>query len=172
MNIVLIGAFTIIILLLVILIYVLNANKNVNSIELKNKNQMIKLDDLMFPKNVEQMDRTAVTQACKVIVDSYKALDYANKMPNHLDRIEWHTWQVSILLYFFKTQNSLSISNNHKIFHETTLELSVDNKEQEFQKILKKYIENANIQKDRDTLSKDIIWSAREVSIILFKILN
>ena len=40
------------------------------------------------------------------------------------------------------------------------------------QKILKKYMNNINIQKDRDSLSKDIIWNAKEVSIILFKIVN
>ena len=33
-------------------------------------------------------------------------------------------------------------------------------------------MENVNIQKDRDALSNEIIWNAKEVSIILFKILN
>ncbi len=171
MNIVLIGIFIIIILLLIILIYLLNTNKNAKSTQIKTDiSPEIKLKELSFPKNIEQMDRTSIIQASKVIIDSYKALDYANKSPNSLDRIEWHTWQVSILLYFLKTQNSLFM--NEKIFPKTILELSFNNKEQEMQKILKKYMDNIDIQKDRDTLSNDIIWNAKEVSIILFKIVN
>ena len=100
MSIVLIGILIIIILLLVILIYLLTTNKNEKTNDIKNNiNSIIKLKDLSFPKNIEQMDRLAVRQASKVIVDSYKALDYINKLPNVLDRMEWHTWQVSILLY-------------------------------------------------------------------------
>jgi hypothetical protein len=171
MSIVLIGILIIIILLLLILIYLLTTNKNEKINDVKNNiNSIIKLKDLSFPKNIEQMDRIAVRQASKVIVDSYKALDYANKLSNVLDRMEWHTWQVSILLYFLKTQNGLSVNDN--IFPQTILDLSLNNKEQEIQKIFKKYMENVNIQKDRDTLSNEIIWNAKEVSIILFKILN
>ena len=171
MSIVLIGILIIIILLLVILIYLLNTNKNIKTNNIKNNTEItIELKDLSFPKNIEQMDRIAVRQASKVIVDSYKALDYANKLSNVLDRMEWHTWQVSILLYLLKTQNGLSVNDN--IFPQTILDLSLNNKEQEIQKIFKKYMENVNIQKDRDALSNEIIWNAKEVSIILFKIVN
>jgi hypothetical protein len=44
--------------------------------------------------------------------------------------------------------------------------------DQEIQRVIKKYSENVNIQKDRDELSKDVIWTAREVSIILYKIIK
>ena len=171
MNIVLISILIIIVLLLIVLIYLLNTNKDTKNSEVKsNTNPEIKMKELSFPKNIEQMDRASIIQASKVIIDSYKALDYPSKSPNALDRIEWHTWQVSILLYFLKTQNNLFI--NEKVFQKTILDLSSNNKEQEMQKILKKYMNNINIQKDRDSLSKDIIWNAKEVSIILFKIVN
>ena len=43
--------------------------------------------------------------------------------------------------------------------------------DQEIQRVIKKYSENVNIQKDRDSLSKDVIWSVRDVSIILYEIM-
>lgn len=45
------------------------------------------------------MNGMILSKACKVIVESYKALDYVNKMPNAMDKIEWHTWQVSIFTF-------------------------------------------------------------------------
>ena len=50
---------------------------------------------MRFPKNIESMNINALSQACRVILDSYRALDYANKLPSAMDKIEWHTWQVS-----------------------------------------------------------------------------
>ena len=43
---------------------------------------------------------------------------------------------------------------------------------QELEKICRKYFNNVNIHRSRDDLSKDVIWTAREVSIILYKILD
>ena len=40
------------------------------------------------------------------------------------------------------------------------------------ERILNKYWNNANVEKDRDTLSRDVIWTARDVSIILYEILK
>ena len=52
------------------------------------------------------------------------------------------------------------------------LNLSNELKEKEMQKIFRKYINHVNVEKNRDELSKEIIWTAREVSVILFNILK
>ena len=52
------------------------------------------------------------------------------------------------------------------------LNLSNELKENEMQKIFRKYINHVNVEKNRDELSKEIIWTAREVSVILFNILK
>ena len=75
MNIVLISILIIIVLLLIVLIYLLNTNKDTKNSEVKsNTNPEIKMKELSFPKNIEQMDRASIIQASKVIIDSYKAL--------------------------------------------------------------------------------------------------
>ena len=89
-----------------------------------------------------------------------------------MDKIEWHTWQVSILLSFLKGNNRLiGVNTNEKLFHENILDLNYSQMDQEIQRVIKKYSENVNIQKDRDSLSKDVIWSVRDVSIILYEIM-
>ena len=44
--------------------------------------------------------------------------------------------------------------------------------EREMQKFFKKYVNHVNIEKNRHELSKEVIWSAREVSLILYTILK
>lgn len=167
----LVGFFVLGILIVIILIYLLSVNKNPTN----SNNNLIKIDlyTIQLPKNIEQMNTDALLKATKVILDSYKSLDYVNKLPSNLDKIEWHTWQVSIILHFLKSENKLLIINdNDKIFHNVLLELHETKIDQEMQRIFKKYLENVNIYKNRDDLSKDIIWTARDVSIIFYKILN
>ena len=57
-------------------------------------------------------------------------------------------------------------------FHKVIEDLSESQIQQELEKICRKYFNNVNIHRSRDDLSKDVIWTAREVSIILYKILN
>jgi competence protein ComGC len=178
MNIALVGFIIIVILLIIILIYLLTIKKNISNTANKNQVKMnIKLfeydlNNIKFPKNIEQMNSDSLTKASKVIFDSYKSLDYANKVSSSLDKIEWHTWQVSIILYFLKTKGKYYISNDIRLFHDVILELNENQIEQEMQRVCKKYMENIDIYKDRDYLSNQVIWSARDVSIILYKIIN
>lgn len=176
MNIALIGFIVIVISLLLILFYLLTINNKPKKVgkELQKSNsysQIADLNNIEFPKNIEHMRFDSLSKATKVIFDSYKALNYVNKLPSSLDRIEWHTWQVSIILRYLKSKNKIFITNDN-IFHTVILELNENQIDVELQKIYNKYVENVNIKKSRDDLSKDIIWSAREVSIILYKIMN
>ncbi|MDD2896960.1 MAG: hypothetical protein PHG81_13165 [Aliarcobacter sp.] len=178
MSMALIGFISIIVIsLLFILFYLLTINDNKpkkigNEFQRKmSVSSIADLNTMEFPKNIEHMRFDSLSKATKVIFDSYKALNYVNKLPSSLDKIEWHTWQVSIILKYLKSKNKIFITNDN-IFHTVILELSESQIEHELQKIYNKYIENVNIKKSRDDLSKDVIWSAREVSIILYKIIN
>ncbi|MDZ7820163.1 MAG: hypothetical protein U5K55_16885 [Aliarcobacter sp.] len=179
MNIVLVAFIVVVIALLALLFYLLIMNKNVKKVKLKKEStkddtiENIDLNNLAFPKNIENMNSDSLFKSSKVIFDSYKALSYVNNLPSSLDKIEWHTWQISILLVFLKNKNKLLIiDSNDKLFHNFILELNETQMNQDMQRIYKKYLENVNIHKNRDDLSKDVIWTARDVSIILYKIIN
>ena len=178
MSMALIGFISLIVVSLLFILYYLlsmtnNKPKKIGNEFQKNKSisTVADLNSIEFPKNIEHMKFDSLSKATKVIFDSYKALNYVNKLPSSLDKIEWHTWQVSIILRYLKSKNKIFITNDN-IFHSVILELSESQIDLELQKIYNKYLNNVNIKKSRDDLSKDIIWSAREVSIILYKIIN
>ena len=178
MNIYLIGFIVIVAILLTLLFYLImntKGNEKTQKTSFKNSSNnssKIDVEELSFPKNIESMNTIILNKACKVIVESYKALDYVNKMPNAMDKIEWHTWQVSILLYALKTNGVTLAFDINKIFHESILKAPEEQKEQDIQRILRKYKDRASIEKSRDELSRDVIWTARDVSIILLELLR
>jgi hypothetical protein len=55
---------------------------------------------------------------------------------------------------------------NHIPF--TILQMPKESVEFEINRIKKKYYENVNISKNRDQLSKHVIWSVKEVSLIFY----
>ncbi|MBP7769540.1 MAG: hypothetical protein KA055_00295 [Aliarcobacter sp.] len=176
MNMILIGFVIIAIFLIVTLIYLLSINKNIKKQTTEKKtnyNIGIDIAAINFPKNIENMNYDALFKACKVIYDSYNALGYVNKSPSSIDKVEWHSWQLSMLLFFLQKDNNFFVSeNNDKLFQSTILQLNETQIKQELQRIYNKYLENVNIYKNRDELSKDVIWTARDVSILLYKMIN
>ena len=148
------------------------SRKAQNELNNNNNSAIIDLNTMQFPKNIEHMKFDLLSKATKVIFDSYKALDYVNKSASALDKIEWHSWQVSILIQFLKVHKEFILPYDTKLFNSMILNLSNELKEKEMQKIFRKYINHVNVEKNRDELSKEIIWTAREVSVILFNILK
>ena len=146
-----------------------NLNKKSNKNIVHSK---MKMEDLIVPKKIEEMNSYSLYQACKIITESYISLDYVNKPASFLDKIEWHSWQVSILIQFSKVDKDLVPPYDVTLFNKMILGLSKDVVEREMQKIFRKYVNHVNIEKNRDELSKEIIWTAREVSLILYTILK
>ena len=172
MNMVFLIIGIVVLLIVIILILLqLNSGKNKKNVKKANYSKM-RMDDLIVPKKIEEMNSYSLYQACKIITESYISLDYVNKPASFLDKIEWHSWQVSILIQFSKVDKDLVPPYDVTLFNKMILGLSKDVVEREMQKIFRKYVNHVNIEKNRDELSKEIIWTAREVSLILYAILK
>lgn len=141
-----------------------------NKKPIKKKEKNIDIEDLFFPKEISNLDRKALVGSIKIISDSFRCLEYSKKGPSLIDKKEWHSWQVSLLLCSLKNYIPLYLSDLNDIIPKSILSLSEKEKKEELERIYKKYYEKVDITKKRDDLSKDIVWSAREVSFILLKL--
>ena len=176
MNMVFLGIGVLIVLLIIIIvIFLLSGDKKKPQSTVKhnsNINSSIKLSDLKFPSKIEEINTYSLFQATKIIIDSYNAMEYLKKTPNSMDKMEWHTWQFSILLKFLKENKEFILPYDMNIFHSVILNFSKEDINKELQKIFTKYNNNVDITKNRDHLSKDTIWSGMDVSVILYMILS
>ncbi len=163
-----------IVLVIIFIIFIQSKEENINQKNNHNftiKNDQISLDNLALPRKIEKLDYSSLFQACRVVFDSFKALNYTNKEISNLDKLEWHSWQISLLLAFMKVYNSTFIPYNKNLFHNAILELKDKDIDFEIERIIKKYSNHVNIDKPRDDLSKDLVWTARDVSIIFYTIM-
>ena len=170
----LIGIIIVIIVIAILLLFILINISSQNKSSNKSSNTNISaprnlvVENIMLPKKISQMDDYSLTKAAKQVFESFKALDYASKSPSKLDKIEWHTWQVSLLMAMFKQNKFLFVPNNDSLFHDLILNSNKNLVVQSTQKIIDKYNNHINLNKSRDELSQDIIWSSREVSILFY----
>lgn len=183
MNMVFLGIGVLVVVLVIVVVIVLISDSGSSSKQSSNKSKSnsntnrvdssakITISSIEFPKNIEQMPLTALSQITKNMFDTYNALAYCNKSGNALEKTEWHSWQVSMLLVFLKLRQDFLIPYEKNIFHSSILDLSEEVRQNEMQKIFRKYTNNVNVKKSRDSLSGEVIWSAREVSIILYAIM-
>jgi len=156
--------------LIVILLNMNSGNKNVNKKKKIEKNipSVLVVKNIVLPMKISQMDYFTLSKAGNQVFESFKALDYVNKPSSKLDKVEWHTWQVSLLMAILKANNGFFIPNDDSLFHKVILSSNKDSIVQSTQKIINKYNNTIDINKSRDELSHDIVWSSKEVSILFY----
>ena len=171
----LIIAALVVLLVIVVIVILIKGDNNSKPKHVTQKvdtYSKIAINDIEFPKNIVEMSSSSLSQIVKSLFDTYKALGYSSKSGNALEKQEWHSWQVSMLLVFLKVYQNFFVPHEKDIFHSSILNLDNEQMQNDMQKIFRKYINNVNPKKSRDALSNEVIWSAREVSLILYSIMS
>lgn len=125
-----------------------------------------------LPEGVESISKADIRDIVRKIYDIYEVFDYREMSLYDLDKREWHSWQVSILLMLFKYDEDLFIVDQNKIFHDVLLKADENSIKSLMNTVLKKYKNRVDIDKSKDELCKDYIWSNKEVSIIFYFLAN
>lgn len=166
------GLLIICVILLILLLKKGNKSKNFERYSTDYETRQLDIFSIKFPKKIDEMGHHLLFQACVKVFESFKALEYSKKSDHVLNNYEWHTWQISLLLSLIQRDQDFFIPNPKNLFHEVILSKSLKSIKNDFDTILVKYEENVNLNKSRDELCKELIWSAKEVSIIFYYMLN
>lgn len=180
MNILFFAIVILVLILAIILVLLLIKKNNAQSTISKTKTQSIKKDeepktmcsDLTLPNRVEKFDNHTLFQACNKIFDTFKALDYAPKAESFLDKKEWHTWQVSLLLRTVKIKYNFYVPTQKGTFHPSIENQSNENIIGLMKRIESKYLNQVNVDRSKDELCNEIIWTSRDVSVIFYYLVN
>lgn len=178
-NMVLLAIIIILLIVCLVLLYLLLSKDSkkvkVNQPVVVNnvvKEKYIDIQDLEFPKKITSMGHHLLTQSCLKVFDSFKFLDYANKNEKVLNNIEWHSWQVSLLLSLIQRDGEFFIPKPQQLIHNSISNKPMSYIENYMQRIFRKYENSVNIDSTRDILSNDVIWSVKEVSVIFYYMAN
>ncbi len=158
----------IIVLFIPIFFYRKKENKKRMQIEKYKIKQKIYIEAIDLPAKIENMDTSQTLEIIKKIFHIFSILDLKYLSEEEFDKREWHTWQISILLKLYKLKREFFIANKQEIFHLSILQLDEISLNSLIQTILFKYKNYVNIKKSKDFLSKELIWSNREISILFY----
>jgi len=174
-TILVIGILILLIICISLLVILLNINSKKKNKSNKNRIDYEKSDykklnfsNIEIPKKIERMDEYSLNKAARVVFDSFKSLDYVSKPASSLDKIEWHTWQVSLIMALIKKNKGSFVPNNNELFHELITNINNDLLVNETQKIINKFNNKVDVFKGREELSQDIVWSSKDVSILFY----
>lgn len=134
---------------------------------IKKRNRLV-IETIQIPNKIEQMNHNSLLTASKKVFESFKALDYANKSSSKLDKVEWHTWQVALIMAMIKLDKASFVPDNENLFHQVILSTNNNSLVQSTQRVVDKFNSNIDIHKSRDELSHHIFWSSKEVSILFY----
>lgn len=166
----------VVILLLIVVITLLNKKQPSNTVTQKREvNRYVPLPSsigLFLPPAIEKIGRRQLQDIVRKVFDSYKCFDYQKMSVDELDKKEWHTWQVSLALMLFKYEEEFFIPNQEKLFHSFLINSTQDDIKSLMNSILKKYKNYVDLNFTKDALSKEYIWTNRDISIIFYFLAN
>ena len=165
----------IIVILLIFVISLLKKEKPEEKIIVSNVEEHVSLPEtysLHLPIGIDKIGKNQLQDIVKKIFESYKYFDYQKMNMHELEKKEWHSWQISLILKLFKINEEFYISNQKSTFHSFLLNSSENDIKNLMRGIIKKYNNYVDINKSKDDLSKDYIWTNRDTSIIFYFLAN
>lgn len=185
-NLSLITIFIFLTAILILLIIVISLLLKNNKSEKSQKKERIKADfskssvvsslpsikAVEFPINIEKLASDELYHITNKIYESYRYFDYKNMELEDLEKKEWHTWQISILLKVYKMGDDYYIGNKDEVFHNSLLNASEEKINLMMDRIIKHYVNSVDIYAGKDKLSREYKWSNMDVSVIFYFLSN
>lgn len=140
--------------------------------KLKNINPKIKnhihISQLELPLKIQRLDFATNSNIVRKIFHTFEVLDIKSLNTKQLEKKEWHSWQISMLLNLYKNDKDFFIPNKERLFHKNILNLDNKSLNSFIQTILLKYKANVDIKASKNILSDDVIWTNKEISILFY----
>jgi len=136
-------------------------------VEVSDK-EVITIEKLNLPQEIEKINATVLSTIIPKIFETYKKFDYKNASEINLDKKEWHSWQISMIMKLYKYNKEFYIKDKGEIFPNSILDLNMKSLNTLMQSFVMKYDNNVKISKTKDDLCKDTIWTSREVSAMFY----
>ncbi len=158
------------IITLVILVINLNKTKTARRVSQRyhDERQLLNIHIFELPPGVEKIPRQEMFGALRSIFKVFKSLDYKKSNIADFSKQQWHSWQVGILFRFYKMEHEFPIDHPEDIFPEDILTLKDKDLRFLLNDIMVRYKRDVELDRTRDSLSRDIRWSGRDIAIIFY----
>lgn len=123
--------------------------------------------NLIFPQPIEDLTKNALREIVRSELSTYKWLNYSKKTLEQNHILEWHNWQFGYFAKAVKEDICIPMFAKEQIFHQELLKVKKDQLKSKVVILLDKYSKVINIDKHRDEIELELLWSSFEVGTIL-----
>ena len=172
MNMLIVVSVVVVLLFIIIFIlikYIIGESKQ-NTTNTITKRENIDINSVTLPSRIESFDTSTLIKACSTVYETFVLLDLKNN-PNEINKIEWHAWQVSMLIKLIKKDCSFIVSKKD-VFPESIYSMKWKEIKKELDRVIRKYYDNVDFDKSKDELCNQMLLSGRDVSIIFYYLIH
>lgn len=143
--------------------------KKSSSVKNQINQNLVDLSNIKIPYKVkEEIALSTLIKSTTELYKIFKSLDYTRKTKDELlTTIEWNNWEVSQFLYLLQSNRNILMQDYEELFHSSIINLSKEQIINEVKYIILKFNKSVT-ENEILSLKKQVIWSAKEVSIILY----
>jgi hypothetical protein len=129
--------------------------------------ELISIDDIELPIVYKSLDEHRVMRDMKSELETFKSLGYRFKKSNELTVLEYHSFQIGILLQAMKFGFDLKVKGNANYFPESIYKLDHHTIQAKVFDIIKKYDREVDKMASEMILRDDMLWTPIEASYLL-----
>jgi len=129
--------------------------------------EKMSIEDIELPRRFNVISKDSLRPLIKEEIDTFKALGYKNKPDDQLKHLEYHSWQVGILLKFIKEDMVYLYDEIDNILPSKAVYMTKKNLHIKVFTIVYNYNQSVLEDATKENLEKDIKWSAQDVAYLL-----
>ena len=133
-----------------------------------NHRERIPIKEVKLPLQVEYLKEDEVTELVKSMFNGYKALNYNRKTKEELEEKEWSSWEIAILLRFYKYNLVFNVPDPEDIFPPFVFDYDDILLKNEINKIIHAYTRKEKIGFTEQRLRKDVYWTPIDITHLLY----
>ena len=145
--------------------------KAFNPIRLKKREfdpQRVDINDITLPKIIEDLDIAIIKSMAKEEISTYKSLGYKDKSLGALEVNTYHSFQIGVLLRYYKLDLDLFIPNKQEIFSRFILNHSRESLQDKIFEIVYRYDTTVPKQPNAVNLTTQLKWSPLDAGYLLY----
>ncbi len=130
--------------------------------------EKIELIDLNLPDFIDTFNPDILSSMVREELSTFKSLGYKDKPLERLERKEYHSFQVGIILKFFLLENDLFITDKEDIFPKFILNTPRNKINEKIHYIINLYGNTVPSTLTGKALIDDVRWSPLDIAYLLY----
>jgi len=128
----------------------------------------IKKEDIKISLYLSEIEQEEILKELKSELQTFKSLGYRFQTFQELEKIEYHSYQIGILLQALVLNFDLKIVDETEYFPDFIYKLKYNHIQKQVMHIIEKYNKQVSKVYTKDDLRKQIIWTPMEAGYLLY----